>query len=111
MNSLRNKVQLIGNVGMDPEVKTLNETKMARFTLATNEGYTTKTGEKVDNTQWHNLVVWGKKAEVIERFVTKGKQLIIEGKLSSRSFENAEGVKKYVTEIVVQDFVFTGTAN
>jgi len=110
MNNLRNKVQLIGNAGMDPEVKDINGTKMARFTVATNESYINKTGERMQQTQWHNMVAWGKKAELIERFVSKGKEMVLEGKLSSRSFENAEGQKRYITEILISEVLFTGTA-
>ena len=111
MNNLRNKVQLIGNVGIDPEVKDINGTKMARFTLATNESYTNKAGEKIQQTQWHNTVAWGKKAELIERFVQKGKELVLEGKLTSRSYETAEGDKRYVTEIQILDLLFVGGTN
>lgn len=109
MNSLRNRVQLFGNPGMDPEVKTLeNGNKMARFSLATNEYYKNNKGEKVTDTQWHNLVAWGKTAELVEKFVHKGKELGIEGKLVNRNYETSDGEKKYITEIVVNDLLLVG---
>ncbi len=109
MKNLRNKVQLIGNVGMDPEVKDVNGNKLAKFALATNESYTNKQGERVQETQWHNLVAWGKTAEIVERFVTKGKEIAVEGKLNTRSFEDAEGEKRYITEIVMQEVLLLGS--
>ncbi len=109
MNSLRNRVQLIGHPGMDPEVKSLeNGNKLAKFSMATNEHYKNAKGEKVTDTQWHNVVAWGKTAELIERFVRKGKECGIEGKLVSRNFETKEGEKRYVTEVVVNDLLLIG---
>lgn len=89
MNTLRNKVQLIGNLGKDPEIITLeNGSKLAKFSLATNENYKDKNGEKQSKTEWHNLIAWNKTAELIEKYVTKGKEIAIEGKLSNKSYED-----------------------
>jgi len=95
MNTLRNKVQLIGNLGNDPEIITLESgKKLAKFSIATNESYKNAMGEKVTDTQWHNIIAWNKTAEIIEKYVTKGNEIAIEGKLTSRSYENKEGEKK-----------------
>ena len=109
MSSLRNKVQLIGNLGNAPEIVNLDSgKKLAKFSLATNETYTNAQGERMTNTDWHNLVAWGKTADIIEKYVTKGKEIAIEGKLTSRSYETKEGEKRYVTEVVVSDLVLLG---
>jgi single-strand DNA-binding protein len=109
MNSLRNKVQLIGNLGNDPEIITLESgKKLAKFSLATNESYKDASGQKVDNVQWHNLVAWNKTADIIEKYVTKGKEVAIEGKLTSRSYETKEGEKRYITEVVVNELLMFG---
>ena len=109
MNSLRNKVQLIGNLGNDPEIITLESgKKLAKFSLATNESYKDASGQKVDNVQWHNLVAWNKTADIIEKYVTKGKEVAIEGKLTSRSYETKEGEKRYITEVVVNELLMLG---
>lgn len=104
MYALRNKVQLIGNLGNKPEVKT-TETgkKMARFSVATNEAYRNTRGEKVIETQWHNLVAWGKVAEIIEKYLNKGSEVAVEGKLVNRSYTDRNGNKKYVTEVQVSE--------
>ena len=108
MNALKNKVQLIGNAGNDPEIKTFNEgKKLARLVIATNESYYNDKGEKVTDTQWHTVTAWGKTAEIIEKYVTKGKELAIEGKLTHRSYEQ-NGEKRYVTEVVVSDVLLFG---
>lgn len=110
MSTLRNKVQLIGNLGKDPEIVNLDgDKKLAKFTIATNETYRNQKGEKVTDTQWHNVVAWGKTAEIIENYVTKGKEVAIEGKLTSRSYEDKEGNKKYITEIVCNELVMLGS--
>ncbi len=110
MYALRNKVQLIGNLGKAPEIKTLESgKKMARFTLATNESYRNAKGEKITDTQWHNLVAWGKVAEIAEKFLVKGKEVAIEGKLVSRSYNDKEGQKKQVTEIQVNELLLLGS--
>jgi len=109
MNALRNKVQLIGNVGNAPEIKTLeNGKKMSRFSLATNEIYRNAKGEKVTETQWHNLVAWGKLAELTEKYFSKGKEVAIEGKLINRSYNDKDGNKKYISEIQVNEILLIG---
>ena len=109
MNTLRNKVQLIGNLGNDPEIINLESGKtLAKFSVATNESYKNASGEKVTDTQWHNVVAWGKTAEIIEKYVTKGKEIAIEGKLTSRSYETKEGEKRYVTEVVCNELLMLG---
>ena len=110
MSTLKNKVQLIGNVGNAPETKTLESgKKVANFSLATNEFYKNSEGEKVQNTQWHNIVAWGKIAEIVEKYVGKGKEVAIEGKLTSRSYETETGEKRYVTEAVADEILLLGT--
>lgn len=110
MNALRNKVQLIGNLGGTPDIRTLDSgKKMARFSMATNESYRNASGEKVSETQWHNLVAWGKVAEIAERFLAKGREVAVEGRLVSRSYNDKEGNKKYVTEIQVNELLLLGT--
>src|SRR6478736_4167205 len=104
MNALRNRVQLIGHTGNDPEIKNFEGgRKLASFTLATHESYKNEKGEKVDETQWHRLVAWGKTAEIIETHITKGKEIAIEGKLTHRSYNDKNGEKRYITEVVVND--------
>ncbi len=106
MNALRNKVQLIGNLGMNPEVKELDGgRKVAKFTMATNETYKNQKGERVTDTQWHNVVAWGKTAELMEQLLAKGKEVMVEGKLTSRSYDDKEGNKRYITEVVANDFL------
>ncbi|MCL3778969.1 single-stranded DNA-binding protein [Prolixibacteraceae bacterium JC049] len=95
-----NKVILVGNVGRDPEVRYLDSgVAVASFPLATSESYTSKTGEKVTTTEWHNIVLWRGLAEVAEKYVTKGRQLYIEGRIRTRSYDDKEGNKRYMTEI------------
>ena len=109
MNSLRNKVQLIGNLGNAPECKqTESGNKLAKFSLATNESYTNNKGEKVKETQWHQLVAWGKVADIVEKYMEKGSEVAIEGKLVSRDYLDKEGNKKYVTEIQVNELLILG---
>ena len=109
MNALRNKVQLIGHVGQEPEIKTFEGgKKLANFTLATNETYKNDKGEKVEETQWHRLVAWGKTADIIEKYVIKGKEIAIEGKLTHRSYEDKNGEKRYVTEVVATEVLLLG---
>jgi single-strand DNA-binding protein len=109
MNSLRNKVQLIGNLGNTPEIINLESgKKLAKFSLATNESYTNASGQKIDKVEWHNLVAWGKTCDIIEKYLTKGKEVAIEGKLTSRSYETKEGEKRYVTEVVVSELLMLG---
>ena len=109
MNALRNKVQLIGNLGNDPEIVTLEKgSKLAKFSIATNETYKNAKGEKVTETQWHNVVAWGKTAELVENYLTKGKEVAIEGKLTNRSYETKEGEKRYVTEVKCNEILLIG---
>ena len=106
---MRNKVTLIGNIGNAPEVKELTGgKKVAKFSLATNETYKNKAGEKITDTQWHNLVAWGKTADIIEKYVKKGSEIAIEGKLLNRNYTDKDGVKRYVTEIQVNELVMLG---
>jgi single-strand DNA-binding protein len=109
MNALRNKVQLIGHVGNEPEIKNLEGgKKLAKLTIATNEIYYNENKEKITDTQWHNVIAWGKTAEIIENFVNKGKEIGIEGKLTHRSYDDKDGVKRYYTEIVANELLLLG---
>ena len=109
MNTLRNKVQLIGNLGNNPEIITLESgKKLAKISIATNETYKNAQGEKVTDTQWHNVVAWNKTAEIIEKYLEKGNEVAIEGKLTSRSYEDKDGAKKYITEIVCNELLMLG---
>ena len=109
MNSLRNKVQLIGRLGQDPEIINLESgKKVAKFSLATNDNYKDASGQKIENVQWHNLIAWNKTADIIEKYVTKGKEIAIEGKLTSRSYDDNDGNKKYVTEVLVNELLMLG---
>lgn len=110
MNTLRNSVRLYGNVGQEPEVKTLeNGNKMAKFSLATSEKRKDQKGNLVEETTWHNLVIWGKSVDTIEKYVNKGDKLSIEGRISNRSYEAKDGTKKYYTEIIVNEFLLAGS--
>ncbi|AEH01013.1 MULTISPECIES: single-stranded DNA-binding protein [unclassified Lacinutrix] len=109
MNTLKNKVQLIGNLGQDPEIINLESGKMlAKFSIATNDSYKNANGEKITDTQWHNVVAWGKTAQIIEKYVTKGKEVAIEGKLTTRSWEDKDGMKRYITEVVCNELLMLG---
>lgn len=109
MNALRNKVQLIGNLGQDPEIVTLESgSKLAKFSVATNEIYRNSKGEKITDTQWHNVVAWGKTAEIVESYLTKGNEVAVEGKLIHRTYETKEGEKRYVTEIKCNELLMLG---
>jgi single-strand DNA-binding protein len=109
MYALKNKVQLIGNLGNAPEVKTTESgKKLARFSVATNESYRNAKGEKVTETTWHNLVAWGKVAEIAEKYLTKGKEVAVEGKLINRSYTDKDGNKKYITEVEVNEILMFG---
>ena len=106
---MKNTVQLIGHVGQDPEIKTLDGgKKLANFTIATNDSYKNDKGEKVEQTEWHKLVAWGKTAEIIEKYVIKGKEIAVEGKLTHRSYDDKNGEKRYVTEVVINDVLLLG---
>ena len=109
MNALKNKVQLIGNLGQDPEIVNLESgNKLAKFSIATSDSYKNAQGEKVEDTQWHNIVAWGKTAEIVENYLTKGKQVAIEGKLTHRSYETKEGEKRYITEVRCNELLMLG---
>ncbi len=111
MYALKNKVQLIGNLGNAPEVRnTESGKKLVRFSLATNEQYKNAKGERVTETQWHNLIAWGKVADIVEKFLIKGTEVAIEGKLVSRNYMDKEGNKKYITEIQVNELLMLGKA-
>ncbi|MCH2033976.1 MAG: single-stranded DNA-binding protein [Tenacibaculum sp.] len=109
MNALKNRVQLIGNLGNKPEVIILESgKKLAKFSIATNETYKNSKGEKVIDTQWHNIVAWNKTAEIIESYLDKGSEVMIEGRLVYRSYESETGEKKYITEIVCNEILMLG---
>ena len=109
MNTLRNKVQLIGNLGNDPEIINLESgNTVAKFSIATNESYKNASGEKVTDTQWHRIVAFGKTAQIIEKYVTKGKEIVIEGKLTTRAWDDKDGIKRYTTEVVCNELLMLG---
>jgi len=112
MNTLRNSVKLIGRLGQDPEVKLLDTgNKVATFSLATHESYTTKEGSKQEQTQWHNIVVWGNLAVVCEKFLKKGKEIAIDGRLTYRNWEDKNGAKHFTSEVVASELLFVGPNN
>jgi single-strand DNA-binding protein len=109
MNSLRNNVHLIGHVGANPEIKTTaSGKKVANFDIATTDVFYDPNGEKQTETMWHNLVAWGKTAENVEKFLSKGKEVVIQGKIANRSYTDKNGTKKYVSEILVQEMLLVG---
>jgi len=105
---MKNKVQLIGHVGQEPEVKTVNGKKVANITLATNDFYYNDKNEKVEQTEWHRIAAWGKTAEIIEKYVTKGKEIAVEGKLTHRSYDDKEGNKRYLSEVLISEILLLG---
>ncbi len=106
MNTLKNKVQLIGNLGNAPEVKILEGgKKLARLSLATNETYKNAKGERITETQWHNIIAWDKTAEIIEKYFTKGLEVMVEGKLINRNYTDKEGIKRYTTEVQANELL------
>ena len=106
---MKNRVQLIGRVGQDPEVKTLEGgKKLANITIATNDVYYKENGDKVEQTEWQRITAWGKTAEIIEKYVTKGKEIGIEGKLPHRSYDDKNGEKRYVTEVIANEVLLLG---
>jgi single-strand DNA-binding protein len=112
MNSLRNSVRLVGNLGMDPEVKSFdNNKKLARLSLATSDSYKNDKGEKVTETQWHHLILWGNLAQFAEDDLKKGDQVAIEGKLTNRNYIDKDGNKRYMCEVVVNEFIKMGSRN
>ena len=109
MSSIRNRVQLIGNLGADPEIKEMESgRKMAKFSVATNEIYRNQAGDLVTETQWHRLVAWGRTAEIAEEYLKKGSEVAVDGKIQTRSYETDEGEQRYTTEIVINELVMTG---
>ncbi|MBS1497073.1 MAG: single-stranded DNA-binding protein [Bacteroidetes bacterium] len=112
MYALKNKVQLIGNLGNAPEVRnTESGKKLVRFSVATNETYRNGKGEKITETQWHNIIAWGKLADIAEKYLVKGTEVAIDGKLMSRSYTDKEGNKKFVTEIQVNEILMLSKAS
>ena len=104
-----NKVMLIGNLGKDPELRfTPSGRAVARFSLATSESWTDQQGQKQDRTEWHNVVVWGKQAESCGQYLSKGRQVFIEGSIRSRQYDDKEGQKRYITEVIAQRVQFLG---
>ncbi|MEZ4910000.1 MAG: single-stranded DNA-binding protein [Saprospiraceae bacterium] len=104
-NPIKNSVQLIGNIGKEPEFSTFdNGNKRLSFSLATNDYYTNSKGEKVKQTEWHNIIAWGKVADYMQKTVSKGQEIAIQGKLTSRSYNDKSGASRQITEIIVQDY-------
>lgn len=109
MNNLRNKVQLIGHLGGAPIIKEFSSgNKLATISLATTETFYNKEGEKTKDTQWHNLVCWNKTAEIVEKYLDKGSEIAVEGKINYESWEDEQGNKKYATKIIVSDLLMLG---
>ena len=109
MSTLRNNVKLIGYVGRDPEVKTFDKgKKKVSFSIATHDSYKNQKGEKVEDTQWHNVVIWGKLADIAGQFLKKGSEVAVEGKLVHRVYETSAGEKRYVTEVNVNEMLMLG---
>ncbi len=109
MNALKNKVQLIGNLGNAPEIKNTEKgRKLAKFSIATNETYYNAKGEKVVETQWHNVVAWGKIADVVEKYLSKGTEVAIEGKLMNNNYTDKDGNKRFFTEIHINELLLIG---
>ena len=106
--SLRNKVTLIGRTGKDVEIVKFENGKLAKVSLATTDHYTNALGEKVEETQWHSLSVGGKLADIMEMYVEKGKEIVVEGKVVYRTYDDKDGVKRYITEIRVEELVLLG---
>jgi single-strand DNA-binding protein len=112
MNTLRNSVKLIGRIGQDPEVKTLEKgNKVATFSLATSDSFTAKDGSRQEQTQWHNIVVWGNLATICEKYLKKGKEIAIDGRLTYRNWEDKNGTKRISTEIVANELLSVGANN
>jgi single-strand DNA-binding protein len=106
MNSLSNRVTLIGNLGQDPETKTIEPgKKVTHFTLATKDGYKNADGQRISETTWHNIVAWNGLAEIAGKFLKKGKEVAVEGRIVYRTYEDKKGVTKNITEIVLNDLV------
>ena len=109
MNNLRNRVQLIGNLGTDPEIKLFDSgKKKVKLALATSENYRNSDGDKVEQTQWHTIIAWGKTADVAEKYLKKGSEIAIDGKIQYRSYEDKNGEKRFVTEIMINELLMLG---
>lgn len=109
MQNLRNRVQLIGRLGQDPEVRTLTSgKKLTTFSIATTDSYRNGSGDKVEETQWHNIVAWGKVGEIAGEYLNKGQEVALEGKLTHRSYDTQDGNKRYVTEINLNELLMIG---
>ena len=109
MTQLKNSVRLIGNLGMNPDVKKLSSgKKLARLSLATTESYKDENGQRISDTQWHNLVAWGKQAEVAEKYLQKGSEVAVEGKLVHRQYTDKTGAIRYSTEVVINELLMLG---
>lgn len=106
--SLRNKVTLIGRTGKEVETVNFENGMLAKVSLATSDFYTNAKGEKIEETQWHNLVAHGKTAEIFQKYVEKGKEIAVEGKIVYRSYDGNDGQKRYITEIRVEELVLLG---
>jgi single-strand DNA-binding protein len=112
MNTLKNSVRLVGHLGMDPDVKSFdNNKKLARLSLAINESYKNDKGERVTETQWHNLTLWGNQAKLAEDYLRKGDEVAVEGKLANKSYVDKDGNKRYFCEVVVNEFLKLGGKN
>jgi single-strand DNA-binding protein len=112
MNSLRNKVQLIGNLGQDPETKTTESgKKLVHFTLATKEGFKNAEGQRINETTWHNIVAWNGLADIAGKYLKKGNEVAVEGRIVYRTYEDKKGVTKYTTEIVLSDLELLRNGN
>jgi len=110
MSTIRNNVKLIGRLGKDPEVRTLEKgNKVASFTMATSDKFTDKDGKLKEQTEWHTIVAWGNLAERCEKFLKKGKEVAVDGKLTYRSWEDKNGSKHYTTEVMMNDMLLVGT--
>ncbi len=104
MSTMKNTVQLVGNVGQDPDIRNLEGgKKVANFSIATSDNYKNEKGEKVEQTEWHRIVAWGNSAEIIEKFVIKGNQIGIVGKLTHRTYDDKDGIKRSITEVLVNE--------
>ena len=109
MNNLRNKVTLIGNLGADPEIKVFDSgKKMVKLSLATSDSFKNANGEKVEQTHWHNIIGWGKSVDIAEKYLKKGSEIAVDGKIQYRSYEDKNGEKRYITEIMLNDFLMLG---
>ena len=112
MNNLRNRVQLIGNLGQDPEIKVLESgKKVVRFTMATKEEYKNANGQKVSESTWHNIVAWDTLADIASKYLKKGNEVAVEGRLSYRTYDDKNGETRYVTEIILNDLALLRNQN